>query len=206
MATAQAIQGYTLEFSMVPRPAMPCPASSSRAVNWTAGKLRILENKFSKEIAHRPKIIQLDALIGNSMESRKTESNRNQVEAEQIVDTHVQHEHEEIIHVPAIIQQERNTHQQFQTMVEIPYGLLDKEEEMFESFEVLDRSGSGSVGAAELRQVMTNLDGSLSDGDLNATLWGWTRAISTTRSSSSTSSRSLNEVATTPLVRRSWTT
>ena len=48
---------------MVPCPAMPCPASSSRAVNWMAGKLRILEKKIKTEIINVPEIINVTEII-----------------------------------------------------------------------------------------------------------------------------------------------
>merc|ERR1711982_88797 len=43
----------------------------------------------------------------------------------------------------------------------------DTEEELIEAFKVFDRDGNGFISAAELRHVMTNLGGKLTDEEVD---------------------------------------
>uniref|UniRef100_A0A8C4SIW1 EF-hand domain-containing protein n=1 Tax=Erpetoichthys calabaricus TaxID=27687 RepID=A0A8C4SIW1_ERPCA len=44
----------------------------------------------------------------------------------------------------------------------------DTEEEMHEAFNVFDKDGNGSISAAELQQVITNLGEKLTDEEIDA--------------------------------------
>ncbi|XP_063428902.1 calmodulin-like [Mytilus trossulus] len=55
----------------------------------------------------------------------------------------------------------------FLTMMAQKITDTDSEEEFREAFRVFDKEDNGSISAAELRHVMTNLSGKLSDAEID---------------------------------------
>ena len=55
----------------------------------------------------------------------------------------------------------------YQVMSRFMNDPRDKEEEIREAFRVFDRDGTGTISAAELRHVMTNIGEKLSDQEVD---------------------------------------
>ena len=51
-------------------------------------------------------------------------------------------------------------------MVYDKFGIQDTEEDIIEAFRVFDKDGNGTISAAELRHVMTNLGEKLTDEEV----------------------------------------
>ena len=60
----------------------------------------------------------------------------------------------------------RNIIVRFLSLKSDRYGCQDTEEDIIEAFRVFDKDGNGTISAAELRHVMTNLGEKLTDEEV----------------------------------------